>query len=81
MKQILFKTDGLIIIILLKRVTCMSQEYCCFIGQLCAEVITQYLYPYKKCSCRVVAKLSNKFRQGTLHYKLLFFSVILAGMA
>ena len=35
----------------------MSRWYCCFrwiLGQFCAEIITWCLYPFTKCSCRVM---------------------------
>ena len=38
------------------------------LGQFCVEVITQRLYPYTKCSCRI----SNKFLQKALNHKNVF---------
>ena len=34
--------------------------------QLCADVITEGLYPYTKCFCKIMKKSSKKFHQGTL---------------
>ena len=36
------------------------------LGQFCAQIITLCLYPYRKCSCETMRKLSNEFYQGRL---------------
>ena len=38
-----------------------------------------YLYPYTKCCCKVMKKISNKFHQGV--QTILLFSVNFAGIA
>ena len=42
-----------------------------------AEVTTFCLYPYTKCSCRIMKKLSNEFHQGALTI-VLFWRVLWA---
>ena len=44
-----------------------------FSGQFCTQVITWYLYPHTKCSCRVMEKISNKFFHGGLTLILISF--------
>ena len=44
-----------------------------FSGQFCTQVITWYLYPHAKCSCRVMEKISNKFFHGGLTLILISF--------
>ena len=50
------------------------------LGQFCAEVCTctWCFYPYKKCSCRVMKKITIKFHQGALIIILFwqFFSLM-----
>lgn len=36
------------------------------LGPFCAKVITYFLYPYTKCSFRVMKKISNEFHQRAL---------------
>ena len=53
----------------------------CFRSQFCAEVTTctWYFYPYKKCSCRVMKKISIRFHQGELI--MIFFLSFFSRMA
>ena len=58
----------------------LCQEDIAVLGQFfCAEDISLCLYPYIKCTCRVLKKLSIQFHQGGL--TLTFCVVISAGVA
>ena len=55
------------------------QQDIAVLGQFSAEVITSSLYPYKKCSCIVMKRISIKFHQKALNHKM--FLVVFAGIA
>ena len=57
----------------------LCREDIAVLGQFCAEDISLCLYPYIKCSCRVLKNLSIQFHQGGL--TLTFFVVISADVA
>ena len=52
------------------------QQDIAVLGQFSAEVITSSLYPYRKCPCRVMKRISNKVHQKALNHKMFWlFSI------
>ena len=52
----------------------LRQEDFAVLGQFCAKIINWCLYPYTKCSCKTMRKISNEFYRRGL--TIIFFCVI-----
>ena len=44
----------------------LRHEDFAILGQFCAKIITKCLYPYTKCSCKIIRMISNELYQGEL---------------